>query len=97
MLLLVSDPSWTLEEHTHCFHVFDGDAFLMFDSCQDDFEHAVMKAEGPSNNGARVSIVFKKSLPRLGGRRGHGVRLSSPSVRPNSNSAQGAHLTRKKR
>ena len=28
---------------------------------------------GPSNNSPRASIVFKKSLPGPGGKRGHGV------------------------
>ena len=55
----------------------------MFDDCQDVFEHAVLKSEGPQNNDARVSIVFKKSLPRFGGRRGHGVRSSSIHIDSN--------------
>jgi len=44
----------------------------MFGDCQDVFEHAVLTQEGPQNSAARVSLVFKRSLPGLGGRRGHG-------------------------
>lgn len=61
------------EQDHHSFHLFDGDVFYMTDDCQDTFQHCVMKSEGPSNDSPRSSIVFKKSLPGLGGRRGHGV------------------------
>ena len=45
----------------------------MTDDCQDTFQHCVMKSEGEANNSPRSSIVFKKSLPGPGGRRGHGL------------------------
>ena len=45
----------------------------MFDDCQDSYQHCIMKAEGENNTGPRASIVFKKSIPQAGGRRGHGV------------------------
>ena len=61
------------EEPVHSFHVFDGDVITMFADCQDSFQHSVMKAEGEGNNGARASLVFKRSLPQAKGRRGHGV------------------------
>lgn len=61
------------EQDHHSFHLFDGDVFYMTDDCQDTFQHCVMKSEGTSNDSPRSSIVFKKSLPGLGGRRGHGV------------------------
>ena len=57
----------------HSFHVFDGDVMTMFDDCQGSFQHSVMKSEGEGNNGARASLVFKRSLPQANGRRGHGV------------------------
>jgi hypothetical protein len=61
------------EQDHHSFHLFDGDVFYMTDDCQDTFQHCVMKSEGPTNDSPRSSIVFKKSLPGLGGRRGHGI------------------------
>mmetsp|Transcript_14756 Transcript_14756/g.21915 ORF Transcript_14756/g.21915 Transcript_14756/m.21915 type:complete len:480 (-) Transcript_14756:11-1450(-) len=64
--------SVNVEDLTHCFHVSHGDVMLMFGDCQEVFEHAVLTQEGPQNSAARVSLVFKKSLPGLGGRRGHG-------------------------
>ena len=57
----------------------------MTDDCQDTFQHCVMKSEGDSNNSPRSSIVFKKSLPGLGGKRGHGlvkVKIDAPSRQP---------------
>jgi len=45
----------------------------MFDECQDDYQHAVMKGDNNNNNNGRISIVFKKSIPGIGGRRGHGI------------------------
>lgn len=61
------------EQEHHSFHLFDGDVFYMTDDCQDTFQHCVMKSEGEANNSPRSSIVFKKSLPGPGGRRGHGL------------------------
>jgi hypothetical protein len=65
-------PAEAEQEH-HSFHLFDGDVFYMTDGCQDTFQHCVMKSEGEANNSPRSSIVFKKSLPGPGGRRGHGL------------------------
>ena len=45
----------------------------MFGDCQELFQHAVMKSESTTNNSPRASIVFKKSLPGIGGKRGHTV------------------------
>ena len=61
------------DQDHHSFHLFDGDVFYMSHGCQDDFQHCVMKSEGEFNNAPRSSIVFKKSLPGPGGRRGHGI------------------------
>ena len=69
----------TEQEH-HSFHLYDGDVFYMKDDCQDTFQHCVMKSEGPTNNSPRSSIVFKKSLPGLGGKRGHGLVKIKPDL-----------------
>ena len=69
----VSDGS--SEEYPHSFHVKHGDAFYMHGDCQDTYQHCVMKSEGSQNDGPRASIVFKKSLPQLNGRRGHGLNI----------------------
>ncbi len=61
------------EQEHHSFHLYDGDVFYMFGDCQDAYQHAVLRSEGPTNTSPRASIVFKKSLPGPGGRRGHGV------------------------
>jgi hypothetical protein len=61
------------DQDHYSFHLFDGDVFYMGNGCQDDFQHCVMKSEGDFNNAPRSSIVFKKSLPGPGGRRGHGI------------------------
>jgi len=63
----------------HTFHLFHGDCFYMFGDCQETFQHCVMKGEGSNNNNARASIVFKKSLPGAGGRRGHGIKRTTDS------------------
>lgn len=67
------------EQEHYSFHLFDGDVFYMTHGCQDLFQHCVMKSEGSSNNSPRSSIVFKKSLPGLGGKRGHGLVKSKPA------------------
>ena len=61
------------EQTPHSFHLYNGDVFYMFGDCQDTFQHCVLKSEGEQNNAPRSSIVFKKSLPGVGGRRGHGI------------------------
>lgn len=61
------------EQEPHVYHVHDGDVFYMFDDCQESFQHAILKSEGAQNDAARVSVVFKKTLPMVGGRRGHGL------------------------
>jgi hypothetical protein len=70
-------PKWEkgadADQDHYSFHLFDGDVFYMGNGCQDDFQHCVMKSEGDFNNAPRSSIVFKKSLPGPGGRRGHGI------------------------
>ena len=74
----------TEQEH-HSFHLYDGDVFYMKDDCQETFQHCVMKSEGPTNNSPRSSIVFKKSLPGLGGKRGHGlVKIKQESQKESS-------------
>lgn len=68
------------DERHHSFHVFDGDAFLMFGNCQETYQHCIMRSEGIGNEGCRASIVFKKSLPLANGRRGHGVSQNAAVV-----------------
>lgn len=64
-------------ESPHSFHLFDGDCVWMFGDCQDRFQHCVLKSEGSGNLGPRASIVFKRSLPNPGGKRGHGLPQAS--------------------
>ena len=59
------------EAMRHVVSLFSGDVIVMRDTCNDDFEHSVLAAQGQSNLGARVSIVFKRALPGRDGRRGH--------------------------
>ena len=61
----------------HSFHVRHGDVFHMYNNCQDEFQHCIMASEGKWNDGPRASIVFKKSIPQMGGRRGHGIGTAS--------------------
>ena len=35
---------------------------MMHDDCNDAWEHAVLPGQGPENNGARVSLVFKRAI-----------------------------------
>ncbi|KAH8088664.1 hypothetical protein JL720_6614 [Aureococcus anophagefferens] len=67
----------------HTFHLFHGDVVHMFGPCQDDYQHAVLAAEDDdTNDGDRVSIVFKKAIPAPGsGRLGHGVPRAATSAR----------------
>lgn len=68
----IDDKSDNEQEH-FTYRLFEGDVVLMYGSCQDDYQHAVMKGESEYNNDGRISIVFKKSIPGIGGRRGHGI------------------------
>jgi hypothetical protein len=54
-------------------HLFSGDIVKMWGSCNDDFYHAVYTAEGEAGTDGRVSLVFKRSMDRGGGKRGHGL------------------------
>jgi hypothetical protein len=55
----------------------------MTGECQEEFQHCVMKSEGVTNNSPRSSIVFKKSIPGPGGKRGHGLVKNGPKdVKP---------------
>jgi hypothetical protein len=55
----------------------------MTGECQEEFQHCVMKSEGATNNSPRSSIVFKKSIPGPGGKRGHGLVKNGPKdVKP---------------
>jgi len=61
-------------DERHTFHLFHGDVVEMRRDCQDAYQHAVLAAEGEANDGARVSLVFKKAIPHgPSGRLGHGV------------------------
>jgi alkylated DNA repair dioxygenase AlkB len=51
--------------------LFAGDVIAMYGRCNDDFEHSVLPGQGAANDGARVSIVFKRALVSRDGRRGH--------------------------
>ena len=86
----VGSKSPELEQDHHSFHLFDGDVFYMKDDCQEMYQHCVMKSEGLTNNSPRSSIVFKKSLPGLGGKRGHGlVKIKSDKGGKSMNSSNG--------
>ena len=46
----------------------------MFDNCQDVYQHAVLAPEdATTNQGARVSLVFKNALLLPSGKKGHGL------------------------
>ena len=51
--------------------LFSGDVMTMRDDCNDTWEHSVLPGQGADNNGARVSLVFKRALISRDGRRGH--------------------------
>ena len=53
--------------------LFTGDVVTMVGRCNDDYEHSVLPAQGERNTGARVSLVFKRALPRRDGKRGHSL------------------------
>ena len=61
------------ERDRHSFHLFDGDVVEMFDDCQDLYQHAVLAPEDATNQGARVSLVFKNALLLPSGKKGHGL------------------------
>ena len=69
---IVNAGSESMQNH-HVHHVHNGDAFGMHRDCQERFQHSILTAEGPQNSGPRVSIVFKKTIPGPGGKRGHGI------------------------
>jgi len=69
-------PVGSKDEEVHWVRVRDGDCVRMFSHCNTPttgYEHSVMKAEGHSDCAPRASIVFKRSLPHSGGKRGHGL------------------------
>ena len=80
------------DDDLHTFHLFHGDVVHMFGPCQDDYQHAVLAAEDDdTNDGDRVSIVFKKAIPAPGsGRLGHGVPRAATSARKAAPKAAGA-------
>lgn len=61
------------DDDRHAFHLFHGDVVTMRRDCQDVYQHGVLAADDDdTNDGARVSLVFKASIPRgPGGARGH--------------------------
>lgn len=61
------------EQNHYSFHLFANDLMWMHSDCQDTYQHAILPSEGEQNNEPRISIVFKKTLPGPGGRRGHGI------------------------
>lgn len=60
---------------TFSFLTCDGDGIAMYGDCQDRFQHCVHRDDTCCH--PRASIVFKTSLPRSNGSRGHG-----PSSKP---------------
>ena len=51
--------------------LFAGDVVAMYDDCNEAFEHSVLAGQGAANEGARVSIVFKRALVGRDGKKGH--------------------------
>jgi len=72
-IININDEKSENEQTRYIYRLFEGDIVYMFDECQDDYQHAVMKGDNNNNNNGRISIVFKKSIPGIGGRRGHGI------------------------
>lgn len=81
-------PGAGAEAEPFLYTVHDGDVFAMSADCQESFQHAVLKAEGPQNEGPRASVVFKLTMPLGGGRRGHGIPTASAATVP----APASHL-----
>ena len=54
----------------HVFDLFSGDVVAMRDNCNDDFEHAVLPAQGDQNRAPRISLVFKRALAGPDGEEG---------------------------
>jgi alkylated DNA repair dioxygenase AlkB len=48
----------------HRFLVSGGDVVLMYDDCQEVYQHCVRKEEAEAEAGPRISLVFKESLHR---------------------------------
>ena len=87
------------DDDLHTFHLFHGDVVHMFGPCQDDYQHAVLAAEDDdTNDGDRVSIVFKKAIPAPGsGRLGHGVPRAATSTRKAAPKADARKKPRRRR
>ncbi len=51
--------------------LFPGDIVQMYDTCNDDFHHAVYPETSPSSG--RISLVLKRALVRGTNQRGHGL------------------------
>mmetsp|Transcript_37120 Transcript_37120/g.50236 ORF Transcript_37120/g.50236 Transcript_37120/m.50236 type:complete len:321 (-) Transcript_37120:297-1259(-) len=68
---ILDDGMTSSEGSTHSFDLLDGDVVEMFGECQESYQHCVLRSgEGSS---PRISVVFKRSLPSLSGKRGHGL------------------------
>ena len=59
------------EDERHAIALFSGDVIAMGGDCNDLYEHCVLPGQGDKNEGARVSLVFKRALVGRDGKRGH--------------------------
>jgi len=68
--------------HRHVFYLFHGDVVHMTGDCQDQWQHAVFKADDAVTNvGPRVSFVMKHALLQPNGQKGHGDRKQQQQQR----------------
>ena len=61
----------TNERDRHTISLFTGDVVTMHGDCNEAWEHSVLPGQGSANEGPRVSLVFKRALVGLDGKRGH--------------------------
>lgn len=69
--------------------LFSGDVVIMHSDCNDNWEHSVLAGQGEGNQGARVSLVFKRALASRDGRRGHTLQGQGRRARSHQSAAAG--------
>ena len=83
------------EDERHAIALFSGDVIAMDGDCNDLFEHCVLPGQGDKNEGARVSLVFKRALVGRDGKRGH--TLEGQGRRARARARQGSEEEKEER
>lgn len=73
----------------HVVTLVTGDVVTMRDECNVEWEHAVLPGQGRANEGARVSLVFKRALATADGRKGHTLQGEGRRARARRRDAEG--------